>query len=143
MRKANAGKDSGSSSANSSPAITPADAGRNDMSLPNIPQVASNFQLGSPDMPENVSKVGIVDDYFIAVPQYSSGTGSQPGTPQGGARNISFSPRIQFYDALSSVDYDRRGDVATCNRLTPMLAQQIKEELNTFKMVRGICSRCW
>ncbi|EHL02590.1 putative protein BNI4 [Glarea lozoyensis 74030] len=31
-------------------------------------------------------------------------------------------------------EYDRRGEIATCNRLTPMLAQQIKEELNTFKM---------
>lgn len=59
---------------------------------------------------------------------------SMPNTPQG-SRNISFSPRIQFYDAWSSGDYDRRGDIATCNRLTPMLAQQIKEELNTFKMV--------
>lgn len=60
---------------------------------------------------------------------------SMPSTPQG-MRNISFSPRIQFYDAWSSTDYDRRGEIATCNRLTPMLAQQIKEELNTFKMVR-------
>ena len=61
---------------------------------------------------------------------------SMPNTPgQGGSRNISFSPRIQFYDAWSASDYDRRGDIATCNRLTPMLAQQIKEELNTFKMV--------
>ncbi|KAJ9629617.1 bud neck involved protein [Taxawa tesnikishii (nom. ined.)] len=59
---------------------------------------------------------------------------SMPNTPYGGTRNISFSPRIQFYDAWSSTDYDRRGDIATCNRLTPMLAQQIKEELNTFKM---------
>ncbi|KAI4717804.1 hypothetical protein E4T48_05962 [Aureobasidium sp. EXF-10727] len=59
---------------------------------------------------------------------------SMPNTPQGGSRNISFSPRIQFYDAWSASDYDRRGDIATCNRLTPMLAQQIKEELNTFKM---------
>jgi hypothetical protein len=50
-------------------------------------------------------------------------------------RSISFSPRIQFHDVWSSTDYDRRGEIATCNRLTPMLAQQIKEELNTFKMV--------
>lgn len=60
---------------------------------------------------------------------------SMPNTPGQGGRNISFSPRIQFYDAWSASDYDRRGDIATCNRLTPMLAQQIKEELNTFKMV--------
>ena len=59
------------------------------------------------------------------------------GTPRSiAARNISFSPRIQFHDTWPSGEYDRRGEVATCNRLTPMLAQQIKEELNTFKMVR-------
>ena len=60
---------------------------------------------------------------------------SLPGTPRSKNANISFSPRLQFYDVWSSTEYDRRGDIATCNRLTPMLAQQIKEELNTFKMV--------
>lgn len=55
---------------------------------------------------------------------------SLPGTPR-----ITFSPRIQFFDVWSANDYDRRGDVATCNHLTPLLAQQIKDELNTFKMV--------
>ncbi|EEY22770.1 conserved hypothetical protein [Verticillium alfalfae VaMs.102] len=39
-----------------------------------------------------------------------------------------------FHDTWPSGEYDRRGDIATCNRLTPMLAQQIKEELNSFKM---------
>lgn len=60
---------------------------------------------------------------------------SLPATPQGGKRNATFSPRIQFHDTWPSGEYDRRGEVATCNRLTPMLAQQIKEELNSFKMV--------
>lgn len=72
-------------------------------------------------------------DYFTrSFPM--TGARSMPGTPQG-PRNITFSPRIQFHDVWSSTEYDRRGDIATCNRLTPMLAQQIKEELNTFKMV--------
>lgn len=71
------------------------------------------------------------NDYFSS---RQNGTAkSMPSTPSS-SRNISFSPRIQFHDAWSSTEYDRRGDVATCNRLTPMLAQQIKEELNTFKM---------
>jgi hypothetical protein len=60
---------------------------------------------------------------------------SVPTTPQGTRRNATFSPRIQFHDTWPSGEYDRRGEIATCNRLTPMLAQQIKEELNTFKMV--------
>jgi len=81
-----------------------------------------------------------MSDYFIAASRLgATSTRSLPGTGSNSApptlRNISFSNRIQFYDVWSSQEYDRRGDIATCNRLTPMLAQQIKEELNTFKMV--------
>lgn len=78
-------------------------------------------------------------DYFTRPPRLANpSTRSLPNTPSGSRGNISFSPRIQFYDAWSASDYDRRGDIATCNRLTPMLAQQIKEELNSFKMVRNV-----
>lgn len=48
--------------------------------------------------------------------------------------NVSFSSRIIIYDTYDGSDYDRRAEIATCNRLTPFLAQQIKEELNNFKM---------
>ena len=59
-----------------------------------------------------------------------------PSTPRSlAARNISFSPTIQLHDPWGCLEYDRRGDIPTSKRLTPMLAQQIKEELNTFKMV--------
>jgi len=73
----------------------------------------------------------------MSIAKFANGdTKSLPGTPRSiTARNISFSPRIQFHDTWPSGEYDRRGEIATCNRLTPMLAQQIKEELNTFKMV--------
>ncbi|KAK2751084.1 bud neck involved protein [Myotisia sp. PD_48] len=75
------------------------------------------------------------EDYFLPAGRFNSSAQSAPGTPQSASpRNISFSPRIQFHDTWPSGEYDRRGDVATCNRLTPLLAQQIKEELNTFKM---------
>lgn len=77
------------------------------------------------------------DDYFTKPRIPNGSTRSLPSTPQGSKGNITFSPRIQFHDAWSPQDYDRRGDIATCNRLTPMLAQQIKEELNSFKMVRA------
>lgn len=55
-------------------------------------------------------------------------------------RNIVFSPRIQFHETWPSGEYDRRGEVATCNRLTPLLAQQIREEINNFKMVSSVSS---
>lgn len=82
------------------------------------------------------------EDYFMTALRLRQDTKSAPVTPQGSTptgtmrRNATFSPRIVFYDTWPSQEYDRRGEIATCNRLTPMLAQQIKEELNSFKMVR-------
>jgi DNA-binding protein H-NS len=79
------------------------------------------------------------EDYFVAAMRLRQDTRSapvsSPATPRGSMkRNATFSPQLVFYDTWPSGEYDRRGDVATCNRLTPLLAQQIKEELNTFKM---------
>ena len=60
-----------------------------------------------------------------------------PATPTGRAtprRGIQFSPRLEVHETWHSTEYDRRGEPATCNRLTAQLAQMIKEELNAFKM---------
>lgn len=48
-------------------------------------------------------------------------------------RSVRFSSRIILYDTYHPEEYDRHPDVATCNQLTPLLAQQIKDELNEFK----------
>ncbi|KAJ5780004.1 hypothetical protein N7457_005164 [Penicillium paradoxum] len=77
------------------------------------------------------------EDYFLsAAGRFSSSDAkSAPLTPSTvGGRNIVFSPRIQFHETWPSGEYDRRGEIATCNRLTPLLAQQIREEINNFKM---------
>ncbi|KAI8932815.1 hypothetical protein NX059_010301 [Plenodomus lindquistii] len=114
-------KRTGTNSDSGSPVLKPVDAAAN----------AANSRSNSPSTP----KAEPSPDYFAKPPRIPNGsTRSLPTTPHGGMRNISFSPRIQFHDAWSPQDYDRRGDIATCNRLTPMLAQQIKEELNSFKM---------
>jgi hypothetical protein len=112
---------------------TPAMAGQSENSV-RLPEELPSV----PGTPDGSASADGRHDYFLAAARYAnSSTKSLPGAgPHGGSRNISFSPRIQFYDVWSSQEYDRRGDVATCNRLTPMLAQQIKEELNSFKMVR-------
>lgn len=39
-----------------------------------------------------------------------------------------------MYDTFSASVYDRRSEPATWSRLTPALAQRIKEELNSYKM---------
>ena len=78
------------------------------------------------------------EDYFLSDGGRYTSTDSKsaPITPQPvGGRNIVFSPRIQFHETWPSGEYDRRGEIATCNRLTPLLAQQIREEINNFKMV--------
>lgn len=126
-----------------------------DFNLPQIPHVNDSPKSSAPSTPADetprsghrrTDSITIEgndhDDYFSSMTRFASlDSKNTPMTPQGLIRNISFSPRIQFHDTWPSAEYDRRGDIATCNRLTPMLAQQIKEELNTFKMVRQ--KICW
>jgi hypothetical protein len=87
----------------------------------------------APGTPDRKSADGANKDYFLSSPSYP--TGSTRSLPTVNKGNISFNSRVSFHDVWSASEYDRRGDIATCNRLTPMLAQQIKEELNSFKMV--------
>ena len=130
-------KRSTTGSPNGSPRLKPADAPLTNHDNPSLERhVSPSTSIGS----NEATKATITSshDYFSRIPKAGNQSSrSLPGTPKSAAaRNISFSPRIQFYDVWSATEYDRRGDIATCNRLTPMLAQQIKEELNTFKMVR-------
>ncbi|RKF60696.1 putative protein bni4 [Erysiphe neolycopersici] len=104
----------------------------NDTPNSTAPSTPNDDQQG--DLGNSTSAYGS-DDYFDSAVRLQGSPKSQPGTPSSiGKRNTKFSPRIQFYDTWPSREYDRRGEIATCNRLTPMLAQQIKEELNSFKM---------
>ncbi|RFU26211.1 hypothetical protein B7463_g10115, partial [Scytalidium lignicola] len=136
-------KRSGTDSGNSSPVVRPLDDKATNTSLPHIPTVSDSPNSSAPSTPKDDSQShkrnGSVtiggEDYFMSALRYRGDTKSSPSTPHGTAkRNATFSPRIQFHDTWPSGEYDRRGEIATCNRLTPMLAQQIKEELNTFKM---------
>ena len=49
-------------------------------------------------------------------------------------KKLMFAEEHLFHSTWPAHVYDRRGELATCNRLTPVLAQRIKEELNTYKM---------
>ncbi|KAL8885663.1 MAG: hypothetical protein Q9215_006519 [Flavoplaca cf. flavocitrina] len=146
-------KRNGTDSGNSSPVAKPIDA-RSDAGASQIPHFLDSPASSAPSTPKddhrgmahrrNDSIAIEGDDYFMSLAKYASGDeNGVPGTPRSiVARNISFSPRLQFHDTWTSVEYDRRGEIATCNRLTPMLAQQIKEELNTFKMVGLLSLPC-
>lgn len=58
---------------------------------------------------------------------------SSPKMTFGTKSGVRFSSRIVLYDTYNCDEYDRHPDIATCNQLTPALAQQIKDELNEFK----------
>jgi len=112
--------------------------------MPGVPNISESPNSSAPstpnDEPHGHRRGGTVtigsEDYFVSALRLRQDTQSAPTTPQGTMkRNATFSPRIIFHDTWPSQEYDRRGEIATCNRLTPMLAQQIKEELNSFKMV--------
>jgi hypothetical protein len=133
-----------------SPKVKPHDTKGPDFNLPQIPNMNDSPRSSAPSTPADdrprsghrrtdsitIQDNNENDDYFSSMDRFGSlDSKSSPMTPQALIRNISFSPRIQFHDTWPSGEYDRRGEIATCNRLTPMLAQQIKEELNTFKMV--------
>ncbi|KAF2874086.1 hypothetical protein BDV95DRAFT_488473 [Massariosphaeria phaeospora] len=122
-------KRSGTNSPTSSPTIKPIDAFQSTETPKSSAPTTPNNELGQP---LQVHTSG--DDYFTKPARLMNpSTRSLPTTPRG-SRNISFNPRIQNHEVWSALEYDRRGEIATCNRLTPMLAQQIKEELNSFKM---------
>lgn len=126
-----------------SPSPGPAQDSKPNFELPMIPNVSDSPSSSAPSTPNDDAshrRSGSVaiggEDYFLSALRLRQDSKSAPGTPQGGIgkRNATFSPRIVFHDTWPSQEYDRRGEIATCNRLTPMLAQQIKEELNSFKM---------
>ncbi|KAK2630043.1 hypothetical protein QTJ16_000863 [Diplocarpon rosae] len=136
-------KRSATDSANSSPVIRPLDPKAANFQLPNIPRVNDSPSPSAPSTPNDENahhKSGSLtlggEDYFMSALRFRGDSKSVPGSPAGASskRNATFSPRIQFHDTWPSGEYDRRGEIATCNRLTPMLAQQIKEEINNFKM---------
>ncbi|MCO5565595.1 hypothetical protein L7F22_019269 [Adiantum nelumboides] len=64
----------------------------------------------------------------------ASSTGQRSMTGSQGRKRLVFADAHIYHSTWPAHVYDRRGELATCNRLTPLLAQRIKEELNTYKM---------
>ncbi|KIW04765.1 uncharacterized protein PV09_03956 [Verruconis gallopava] len=105
---------------------------RNNTSSP-VHNEPNPSELTVPSIPSTPDGSNSGDAFFMNNTFSNDSSRSLPER-NGPIRNISWNPKVQFFDVFASSEYDRRGDIATCNRLTPMLAQQIKEELNSFKM---------
>lgn len=58
---------------------------------------------------------------------------------------VQFSSRIILFETYNGDEYDRHPDTATCNQLTPSLAQIIREEINELKSSMAVHeeSRCF
>ncbi|KAH8799558.1 hypothetical protein DL96DRAFT_1508970 [Flagelloscypha sp. PMI_526] len=63
-------------------------------------------------------------------PNLAQRSASGPVAP----KRLAFASNLSVYDTFASSVYDRRSEPATWSRLTPALAQRIKEELNSYKM---------
>ncbi|WAQ92658.1 hypothetical protein PtA15_17A140 [Puccinia triticina] len=83
-------------------------------------------QLGKPGQ-----GVGAAIDFGSAGPNLSLAIA---GTEVSKDRRATFAQHLSVHTTWPPAIYDRRGELATCNRLTPTLAQRIKEEINAFKM---------
>ncbi|KAL1843408.1 hypothetical protein VTJ49DRAFT_1758 [Mycothermus thermophilus] len=124
----------------STPSPRPPENKTSAFDLPKVPSVTDSPNSSAPSTPnEDAQRRGGAlaignEDYFVSALRLRQDAKSGSSTPQTVKRCATFSPRIVFFETWPSQEYDRRGEIATCNRLTPMLAQQIKEELNSFKM---------
>lgn len=49
-------------------------------------------------------------------------------------KRLNFATNLSVHTTWPAAVYDRRGEAATCSRLTPALAQRIKDELNNYKL---------
>ena len=144
----------GTDSGNSSPVVKPVvDTKIPDASL-QVPRLDSPRST-SPNPPtnENTSKTTHRrtnsvqlegDDYLVSLQNYAAHgeIKTNAESPRNLLRNISFSPRIIFHDTWPSGEYDRRGEIATCNRplLWPKSAQIVQLSCSRYSC---FCHSAW
>lgn len=125
--------------------------------LSNSPHLTPKFKAYIPDpqisRPISMSFRGLKAPSFNASVIGSSATESLTRTERPSVESsekkfgnsVNFSSRIILYDTYGEEEYDRKPDIATCNQLTPQLAQIIKAELNELKSGMEVHedSRCY
>jgi hypothetical protein len=120
------------------PSTRPVDASL-ELDHPSVPAILTNSRSPSPPNDKFQGHRTIVPTVISSKNCFMAAPNLHQDTPHRSVkRNATFLPHIVFYDTWPSQEYDRRGEVVTWNLMTPMLARQIKEEINAFKMVRSV-----
>ncbi|KAJ3464920.1 hypothetical protein MRS44_005578 [Fusarium solani] len=116
------------------PSTRPVDASL-ELDHPSVPAILTNSRSPSPPNDKFQGHRTIVPTVISSKNCFMAAPNLHQDTPHRSVkRNATFLPHIVFYDTWPSQEYDRRGEVVTWNLMTPMLARQIKEEINAFKM---------
>ncbi|KAF8147287.1 hypothetical protein B0H34DRAFT_793017 [Crassisporium funariophilum] len=120
--------------------------------LPATPSAASSLSTGASSHHQNRSPSPAPGDRSSAIFQHPNFNSSAPALSTMGSatptspptlthraattpsKRLVFASNLSVYDTFSASVYDRRSEPATWSRLTPALAQRIKEELNSYKM---------
>lgn len=102
--------------------------------------VSMSFKgLNAPSLNHDTYESSLFGSPVVTAEKLGSSSPMQPNT------RVNFSSKIVLYDTYNLEQYDRRPELATCNMLTPQLAQMIKAELNELKSEMEIheASRCY
>ncbi|KZT68821.1 hypothetical protein DAEQUDRAFT_811874 [Daedalea quercina L-15889] len=118
----------------------------NDVFIPPLSFESNGLLLESPKEVTDTSSInsgstekGLFSHPNSSAPALSTMLASHPPTlsqrsATAPAKRLSFASNLSVYDTFPATVYDRRSEPATWSRLTPALAQRIKEELNSYKM---------
>lgn len=115
----------------------PSPIGRLSFDTPEASPTTIQNPLG-PHPPERPTS-SIFNHPNSSAPALSTITNAQPTLTHRSAtaptsKRLAFANNLSVYDTFAPSAYDRRSEPATWSRLTPALAQRIKEELNSYKM---------
>ncbi|CAG8553208.1 9077_t:CDS:2, partial [Dentiscutata heterogama] len=94
----------------------------------NVPSYISTIKANKPYLNLSTSA-------SRSVPSLVTGRDNDLPTTPSTLKKLQFSSNILVHETWTPDDYDRRSDQSTCNKLTPLLAQKIKQELNEFKLI--------
>ncbi|KAG5636005.1 hypothetical protein H0H81_009432 [Sphagnurus paluster] len=107
-----------------SPATTPTNATHNQNPLAPHPPEKPNAIFNHPNLNSSAPALSTMTN----PPMLMHRAATTPG------KRLAFANNLSVYDTFPASVYDRRSEPATWSRLTPALAQRIKEELNSYKM---------